>query len=294
MNPFRRNFIIAAIVHVVFVGGLVAWELFAPRLSHSVPTPVEIIVPPPILGDSRKGPGVGRGAYAPPAPTPVPSPAPAMPTGAADETPAPTPSPTPVAPVRSTADEVSIPRKTTTPPKKTTTTATPTKPKTGSTTKVASATPSGVASAEQIRQRFLKAAGNGEAGGTPYGDGRSAGGGSGNGKIGSPDGSPNGVVGGVGAGSPNWEYYQHVHDRMYEAWEQPSTVQDRQLATTLLLKVGRDGRIAGVSVYRSSGNKLMDDSALTAARKVNLLEPPPAPLLKGTEAAITVVFQVEG
>jgi TonB family protein len=293
MTPLRRNFIIAAVVHVGLVGGLIAWELLAPKLSHSVPTPVEIVVPADILGDLPKGPGLGRGAYTPPAPTPAPSATLPMPTGAADETPAPTPTAKPVTPVRIAADEVAISTK----PKPTVKRpAQGTKPKpTGNTAKSPAPTSNPAASADQIRQRFLKVAGNGGAGGTPYGDGRPAGGGTGSSKvIGSPDGSPNGVVGGVGAGSPNWEYYQHVHDRMYEAWEQPGSLNDKSLATTLLLKVGRDGKIEGATVFRSSGNKLMDNSALSAARKVGLLDPPPSPLLKGAEAAITVVFQVEG
>lgn len=289
MNPFRRNFIIAAVVHMVFVGGLVAWELFAPKLSHSTPTPIEVVVPADILGELPKGPGHGRGAYAPPAPAPAPSPTHVMPTEVPDETLAPVAKP--VTPVRAAPDEVSIPRKTTTPPKKT---VTPTKTKTGTSAKVTAPTPNTAGTAQQIRDRFLKAAGTGEAGGTARGDNRPAGVGKGIGPVGSPDGAANGVVGGSGAGSPNWEYYEHVRVRCYEAWEQPGSVNDRQVAAIVLLKVGRDGRIEDASIFKSSGNKLIDTSALAAARKVQLLEPPPAALVKGTQAPITVTFQVEG
>jgi TonB family protein len=288
MTPYGRNFIIAAVVHVVAIGGLVAWELFAPRLSHSTPTMVEVVVPADILGELPRGAGHGRGAYAPPAPAP-PAPTHGMPTEVPDETLA--PAPRPVTPVRSAPDEISIPRKTATPPKKT---VTPPKTKTGSSTKVASATPNATSTAQQIRDRFLKAAGTGEPGGTSRGNNRPAGGGTGVGPLGSPDGAANGVVDGSGAGSPHWEYYQHVHDRLYEAWEQPASVTDRQSAAVVLLKVGRDGRIEDVSIFRSSGNKLIDSSALAAARKVQLLEPPPAALVKGAQAPITVIFQVEG
>ena len=283
MTPLRRNFIIAAAVHVVLVGGLVAWELVAPRLSHSLPTAVEVLVPADILGDLPKGPGTGRGAYAPPPPAPTET-GPAFPPNVPDEQPAPPTKDTP--PTRTTPNEVSVPRKATTPAKKIATA-----PSVKTPTKIGTPSVSSGATAGQIRDRFLKAT----AGGTPAGDNQPGGGGKGSTKvIGSPDGSPNGVIGGVGAGSPNWEYFQHVKDRLYEAWEMPGSVNDRKLATTVLLRVGRDGKIEAASVYRSSGNRLMDDSALAATRKVGLLDPPPAPLLKGTEAPITVVFQVEG
>jgi hypothetical protein len=38
----------------------------------------------------------------------------------------------------------------------------------------------------------------------------------------------------------------------------------------------------------------MDESVLTAARKVPRLDPPPDNLVRGTAANITVDFQVEG
>jgi len=81
---------------------------------------------------------------------------------------------------------------------------------------------------------------------------------------------------------------------MYEAWEQPGSVIDKTLVATVLIRIARDGSIASVELQRSSGNRLMDDSALAAARKVEHLEPPPDGLLKGSTANITVDFQVEG
>jgi TonB family protein len=152
----------------------------------------------------------------------------------------------------------------------------------------------GTGSAEEIRNRFAKVLAAAE-GGTPYGDGQAAGGGSGkSNRIGSPNGSPDGVVGGVGQGSPFWQYYQHVHDRMYEAWEQPGQVLDKKLVATVLVRVARDGTITDVTLKSSSGNKLMDESALATARRVQHLEPPPDALVKDSTANIMVDFQVEG
>jgi TonB family protein len=199
-------------------------------------------------------------------------------------------------------DEIAIPRKKTAVSKKTPKDTATANAKSATDTKVATKTKkaggtSSVENADEIRRRFasaLKAAGDGE-GGTAYGDGKVAGGGTGKSNhLGSPDGSPDGVPGGVGQGTPFWKYFQGVHDQMYEAWEQPGSALDKKLIATVMIKVARDGSITDVELQRSSGNKLMDDSAVTAARKVLHLEPPPDSLVRGSTADITVDFQVEG
>jgi TonB family protein len=102
------------------------------------------------------------------------------------------------------------------------------------------------------------------------------------------------VPGGVGPGSPNWQYYLHVHDKMYEAWDQSVALSDRKLLSIVTIKIARDGNIVGVTLKHSSGNKRMDDLALAAARKVQMLEPPPEALVKGSNAEVSVEFQLEG
>ncbi len=313
---FRKNFIIALVLHATLIGGIVCWEEFLPHGPDNTAASVELITPADILGDLPAGPGHGRGAYAPPK-----EPAGAEPAAGAsdaavpeDETPAPQPKTAPVA--REAAahdpDEIAISKKKTVEAQKKAAAKaaeaakanTVAKQKLTAEAKAAAkakkaGTPgaSPTETAAQIRQRFakaLQAAGDGTDG-TPYGDGKTAGGGSGkSNRIGSPDGSPDGIPGGVGQGSPFWQYYQGVHDLMYEAWEQPGSVIDRKLVATVMVRIARDGSIASVELQRSSGNRLMDDSALAAARKVEHLEPPPDGLLKGSTANITVDFQVEG
>lgn len=300
MNPLRRNFIIAGIAHALLIAGIIAWEVTGGGWTRT-PEPVGIeIVPPAKLGELPVGPGHGTGLRTPappepPGPTPPVPHSPGMP---ADEGHAPPPPPTKVAapsPVEPNA--IAIPSKTARPPIKvvattSTKTKTPTPP-----TKVASNTTgktgagSSNLTASQWRDRLMKGLGSG-AGGSPDGDGKAVGGGTGKGPLGYRDGSPDGVVGGIGQGSPHWQYYLHVHDKMYEAWDQP--VNDRNLVSVVMIKVARDGSILGATVQRSSGNRQMDDSALAAANKVRLLEPPPAPLLKGMVAEITINFRVEG
>jgi TonB family protein len=272
-TTFQRNFIVAVTLHVAAIAGLLAFEYWWPQSARASLTPVELVVPADILGDRPVGPGTGRGAYSPPAAppsNPIVGEAPKQPVGPAPKL---------------LPNEIPVPKKTATPAKKTAPTKTA-----GASVKVASTTPAG--NFDDIRRRLMGATGGS---GAPGGDGQPAGGGSGKSKtIGSPNGAVNGVAGGVGQGTPHGEYFQHVHDKLYEAWDQPGSGAERKLGVVVLLRVARDGTILGANVQRSSGNRLMDESALTAVKKVGLLDPPPAPLVAGNEAAIAVTFQMEG
>ncbi len=295
---YRRNFIIAVTLHVAVMIVVIFGEHFLNAGSASAKPTVDMIIPAALLGEAPKGTGTGFGAYKPPT----------EPAGAnniaepnaemspPDETTAPK-----ATLPKSDPSEVGISKKNVAkkPVMKTTAAAKPTTAKKAISTTAASAksrTTAGtskVASAADIKNRFAKALQAVEDG-TPYGDGKKAGGGSGTGRIGSLTGSPDGVVGGVGQGSPNWRYFEHVHDVMYDAWEQPGSALDRKLVATVQVRVARDGTITDVSLRIASGNKVMDESVLAAARKVQRLDPPPANLVRGDVASITVDFQVEG
>jgi TonB family protein len=320
---FRRNFVVACIVHVAIIGGLVVFEGIFNNARSNVPATTELIIPADILGDLPTGEGSGRGNYTPP-------PEPAGETAGAPSAPAAPSEPVakpaePVAPKATVAppeakdpNDILIPKKTvakevkkpadTTAKKTDTTDKTTDKPvdKTTTTAKkaVASAKPSAktgpatpAVSADVFRQRLASALAASE-GGTPGGDNRKAGGGTGvskYGRLGSPDGAADGIAGGVGKGSQFWSYYMHVHDRMYEAWDQPGQAKslDKKLVTTVILHVARDGRIEGVRLDRPSGNKLMDDSVMSAAHNVPRLDPLPEGL-GGDFAEISVNFRLEG
>jgi TonB family protein len=313
MDPnFRRNMVGALIAHGALIAGLVVWETFTPKNSEEIV--VEMITPAALLGDLPVGPGRGTGAHR--APEPVAAPLPTQPAGGADdEREAPAPAPATVArtvaqpisrPVPIAPNDVAIPTKTNVRPTPVRTTATNTgtttsrRTQTGAssaTTKTAKTT-GGTrgASADDFRKRFASALGSSE-GGSALGDGRPAGGGDGSkkyGRLGHPDGTADGVVGGLGKGSPNWQYFLHVHDRMYDAWEKPNELLDKNLKATVLLEIAPDGTINDVRLKRSSGNKVMDDTAMAAARRVPRLNPPPSSLLKGAEAPVTVDFELEG
>ena len=310
---FRRNFIVASIVHVAVIAGIVVFEGVIDSARSNVPTAVELITPADILGDLPQGAGTGRGNYAPPPPEPTTesSGASASPseTEAAPKEPA-TPKPRVTQPEARDPNEIAIPKKQSV--KETRRPAESVvkqpvaveRPTTTAKKAVAKAKPpassgsSGTAeSAAAIRQRLASALAAAE-GGTPGGDNRPAGGGSGEskyGRLGSPDGTADGIAGGVGKGSPFWSYYMHVHDRMYEAWDQPGQARDfdKKLVATVLLRVARDGRIDAVRLEHSSGNKLMDDSVLAAAHNVPRLDPLPEGL-GGDFADISVNFRLEG
>jgi TonB family protein len=318
---FRRNFIVACLVHAAIIGGIVVFEGVFNSARSNVPTATELIIPADILGDLPAGAGTGRGNYAPPPAEPAgenagPSAGPSEPAAKPEEPVAPKVKATP--PEAKDPNDIAIPKKIV--PKETKKAADTTAKKTVTTDKTADKTvdkstttpkktvadakssaktgSTGPAvSADAIRKRFASALSSAE-GGTAYGDNKAAGGGNGVSKYGhsgSPTGSADGIPGGVGPGSQFWSYYMHVHDKMYEAWDQPgqATSLDKKLVTTIVLHVARDGRIEGVRLEHSSGNKLMDDSAVTAAHSVPRLDPLPDGL-GGAFAEISVNFRLEG
>jgi TonB family protein len=314
---FRRNFIVACLAHAALIGGIIFFEGAINRAQSNAPAAVELITPADILGDLPTGTGSGRGQYTAPPPEPARQPE-AAPAGPAETSVAPEQSVAPkvkAAPPETIGpNEIAVPKKPAVkPPKKpaeaTTKEAVTTDKaaqKSATTAKKAvatakSSTQSGsggtAESAAAIRRRFASALASAD-GGSEGGDNRPAGGGNGQskyGRLGSPDGAPDGMAGGVGKGSPFWSYYLRVHDVMYEAWDQPGKAVDfdKKLVATILLRVARDGRIDGVRLAHSSGNQLMDDSALAAAHSVPRLDPLPEGL-GGDFAEISVNFRLEG
>jgi len=108
---------------------------------------------------------------------------------------------------------------------------------------------------------------------------------------GGPGGSGPGVGSGKGAGHEGggdkqtdfgW-YYAMLHDRFYARWDQPiALLQGGQgFATTILIRIEASGHIGSVSLAKSSGNNIMDDSVVTAAQGVSHVDPPPSGLGAG-------------
>ena len=105
-------------------------------------------------------------------------------------------------------------------------------------------------------------------------------------KPGTAVGSGGGNRGGAGhAGGGNKEsdfgwYHSMIHDRFYSRWEQPTSIisSDRKFIATVKIRIEKDGRISNVSLANPSGNVVMDESVMTAARRVTQIDPLPAGL----------------
>ena len=83
-------------------------------------------------------------------------------------------------------------------------------------------------------------------------------------------------------------YYNHVHERMYAVWQQPSQLKNLPgLRTVVNITVAPDGRITARSKTRSSGNELMDDSVMKAVNSIKALRQLPAGCRRPVDISIT-------
>ncbi len=72
-------------------------------------------------------------------------------------------------------------------------------------------------------------------------------------------------------------YFNHVHERMYAAWNQPAELKSLPgLNTRVVITVKPDGTIIHRRLDGPSGNTLMDDSVMKAVQSVKALRPLPA------------------
>jgi TonB family protein len=83
-------------------------------------------------------------------------------------------------------------------------------------------------------------------------------------------------------------YYNHVHERMYAVWQQPSQLKNLPgLRTEVNITVAPDGRITARSKTRGSGNDLMDDSVMSAVNSIKALRQLPVGCRKPVDIVIT-------
>jgi len=76
--------------------------------------------------------------------------------------------------------------------------------------------------------------------------------------------------------SSSW-YTSFVSSRLYALWKQPSSAMAKIAGATALVsfRVYRDGHIEGISLKRSSGSDLMDQSTIQAVKTADPLPPLP-------------------
>lgn len=86
-------------------------------------------------------------------------------------------------------------------------------------------------------------------------------------------------------------YYNHVHERMYAVWQQPSQLKSLPgLRTDVQITVALDGRITARSKISGSGNELMDDSVMRAVNSIKALRALPAGQRRPVD--ITITFEI--
>ena len=68
---FRRNFVVACLVHAALIGGIIFFEGTINRARSNAPIVTELITPADIRGDQPTGSGNGRGQYTAPPPEPA-------------------------------------------------------------------------------------------------------------------------------------------------------------------------------------------------------------------------------
>lgn len=77
-------------------------------------------------------------------------------------------------------------------------------------------------------------------------------------------------------------------------WDQPTSIAaSAHFVTGLRIKIEPDGRVSDFKVVRSSGNVVMDESVLAAARRVLKVNAPPSSLLSGGAYQVTINFELE-
>lgn len=86
-----------------------------------------------------------------------------------------------------------------------------------------------------------------------------------------------------------------IHDRFYSQWEQPTSIFDssHSFVATLQIRIEKDGHIAEVKIVKSSGNVVMDESVMAAAKRVLQIDPLPAGLGGGNAYTVNINFELQ-
>jgi len=100
--------------------------------------------------------------------------------------------------------------------------------------------------------------------------------------------NPGGSSGAIGTPSELGTYYGTIQAILYQAWDKPPGVSG--LKTTVRIRIAKNGAITSPSVVGRSGSVAMDDSVMSAVRRVSTLPRLPASV---REAYIDVTIDFE-
>lgn len=85
-----------------------------------------------------------------------------------------------------------------------------------------------------------------------------------------------------------------LHDRFHARWDQPIDLLQGgdELSAFLEITIDRNGRIANLTLSKSSGNRAMDDSVMTAARRITQVDALPKGLGNTTGYKVNIEFKL--
>ena len=89
-------------------------------------------------------------------------------------------------------------------------------------------------------------------------------------------------------------YHELIHDRFYSQWDQPTSIVSSSAGffCTLGIRIEKNGKISDVKIVKSSGNVVMDESVMAAAKRVGQIDPLPAGLGSGTAYTVNINFEL--
>jgi TonB family protein len=93
----------------------------------------------------------------------------------------------------------------------------------------------------------------------------------------------------------NWQetgYYQKIGDRIQRVWASQSDSVPPGYSGQVVIRVQRNGSIAGSSIKQSSGNSAVDASLMKAVRTITKVDPLPSSI-SGSPAEIVVYFDTD-
>jgi TonB family protein len=85
-----------------------------------------------------------------------------------------------------------------------------------------------------------------------------------------------------------------LHDRFYSRWDQPTSIvtPTSSFSAIVKIRIEKDGTISDVSLAQSSGNDVMDQSVMEAARKVTQVDPLPEGMGNGGAYEVKINFEL--
>ena len=85
-----------------------------------------------------------------------------------------------------------------------------------------------------------------------------------------------------------------IHDRFYARWVQPTSIisSSVKFVATVKIRINADGTIDSVTMTHPSGNPVMDESVMGAARSVRQIDPLPRGL-GGAFYDIAINFELD-